>query len=332
MYDGINALAAGIAKSFPNAAMVAGYINGDYAWTQADWDLFPHANHVTISITASVNAGDVLDVEPGNATPEQTAGWIEQRKASGYYRPSIYCSLNTVPAVRQGTGAYILGVDYDIWVADWTGSPHEVTAPGTPVATCSATQYESLTGYDVSVVYDEGWPHRTAPATKPPAEPTGIKATAVTATSVTLAWNGDANATSYRVRTTYQGKLVTEQTSLVASAMVSGLGPDHTYEFHVAASNRAGISAETDGPTVKTPKLSRTDRGGSRYRGAVNPSAPTLTSAVCASSVTGRGLPSRPRTGDASEYQDGTTALPQKSRRRGSCTDQRSTGWSGSPV
>jgi acylpyruvate hydrolase len=264
MYDGINSLAAGIATSFPDAAMVAGYVNGNYAWAQADWDLFPHANHVTISITASANAGDVLDVEPGNATPEQTAGWIEQRKASGYYRPTIYCNLGTIPAVRQGTGAYILGVDYDIWVADWTGSPHEVTAPGTPVATCSATQYESTTGYDASVVYDEGWPHRTAPATKPPAEPTGIEVTAVTATSVTLAWNSDADATSYRVRTTYQGTLVTEQTTLVASATVSGLDSDHTYTFHVAASNKAGISVETDGPTVKTPKLSRTDRGGSR--------------------------------------------------------------------
>jgi hypothetical protein len=332
MYDGVSSLAAGIAQSFPNAAMVAGYINGNYAWTQTDWDLFPHANHVTISITASENAGDVLDVEPGNATPEQTAGWIEQRKASGYYRPTIYCNAATIPAVRQGTGAYILGVDYDIWAADWTGSPHQVTAPGTPVAACSATQYDSTTSYDVSVVYDEGWPHRTAPATKPPAEPAGIEATAVTATSVALAWNGDANATSYRVRATYQGKLAAEQTTLVASTTVSGLDPDHTYTFHVAASNTAGSSAETDGPTVKTPKLSGTDRGGSCYSGAVNPSAPTLTSAVCASSVTGRGLPSRSRTGDASEYQDGITALPQKSRRRGSRTDQRSTGWSGSPV
>jgi hypothetical protein len=173
MYDGINSLAKGIAKSFPNAAMVAGYINGAYAWTRADWDLFPHAKHVTITVTASADAGDVLDVEAGNAAPGQTAGWIEKRKASGYYRPSIYCSRSVIPAVRQGTGKYILGVDYDIWVADWTGSPHEVTAPGTPRATCSATQYENTAYYDVSVVYDGGWPHRTAPTAKPPTRPGG---------------------------------------------------------------------------------------------------------------------------------------------------------------
>lgn len=258
MYDGINSLAAGIAKSFPNAAMVAGYINGAYAWTRAEWNLFPHANHVTITVTASADAGDVLDVEAGDATPGQTAGWIEKRKASGYYRPSIYCSRSAIPAVRQGTGAYILGRDYDIWVADWTGSPHEVTAPGTPSATCSATQYESTASYDASVVYDVGWPHRTAPVTKPPtkppAEPTGIRATSVTATSVTLAWNGDANATSYRIRATYQGKLVQEKSFPGTPATVSGLAPDHTYTFHVAALNSVGTSAETDGPTVKTSR------------------------------------------------------------------------------
>jgi hypothetical protein len=256
MHDGINALAAGIAKSFPHAAAVAGYVNGTYAWTQAEWNLFPHANHVTISVTASANEGDVLDVEAGDATPAQTAGWIKQRKAAGYYRPSIYCNLSTVPAVRQGTGAYILGHDYDIWVADWTGSPHEVTAPGTPSATCSATQYESTTDYDASVIYDSGWPHRTAPvtATKAPGEPTGVHSTSVTATSITLAWTAVATATSYRIRTTYQSALVKDETVSATSATISGLDPDHTYAFHVAASNSVGTSAETNGPSVKTGK------------------------------------------------------------------------------
>lgn len=161
MYDGINSDASTIHRNFPNAAYVAGYINGNYAWTTADWDLFPNAVKVQISVTASANAGDVLDVEAGNASPSETESWIAARKSAGYYRPSIYCSLSEVPAVRAGTGRYVLGTDYDIWVADWTGSPHEVTAPGPGVsATCSATQYENTTDYDVSEVYDTGWPHR----------------------------------------------------------------------------------------------------------------------------------------------------------------------------
>lgn len=163
MYDGINSLAAGIARQFPGAAKVAGYVNGRYAWSRAEWDLFPHADHVTISVTASANAGDVLDVEIGDATPSQTANWIAMRKAAGLYRPTIYCSLSVVPAVRAGTGSYVLGRDYDLWVAHYTGQPHQAY-PG-----CAATQYESTAGWDASLVHDLGWPHRKPPGTPPPA-------------------------------------------------------------------------------------------------------------------------------------------------------------------
>jgi hypothetical protein len=195
MYDGINVLAAGIAQEFPNAAKVAGYINGPYAWSQADWDLFPHADHVTISITAGANAGDVLDVETGDATPGQTAGWIAMRKAAGLYRPTIYCSLDAIPAVRVGTGSYILDKDYDIWVAHYTGVPHEISG-------CAATQYESTANYDASIVYDTAWPHRKAP-TPPPAPGPSLLA-APTNLSVTLdgkiadfGWHAVEGAKSY---------------------------------------------------------------------------------------------------------------------------------------
>jgi hypothetical protein len=166
MYDGINSLAAGIARQFPGAAKVAGYVNGTYAWSQAQWSLFPHADHVTISVTAAANAGDVLDVETGDARPDQAAGWIAMRMAAGLYRPTIYCSRSVIPAVRQGTGSFVLGKDYDIWVAEYTGSPHLVAAPGLPAANCAATQYESTANWDASAVYDTAWPHR-----KPPAAP-----------------------------------------------------------------------------------------------------------------------------------------------------------------
>ena len=157
MYDGINSLAAGIARNFPNAQMVAGYLTGQYLWTAAEWALFPHSQHVTIVTNANANAGDVLDVETGDATPGQTAGWIAMRTRSGLWRPSIYCSLSVVPAVRTGTGSFILGKDYDLWVADWDGT----TMPDYPLAV--AKQYRDTPGYDVSAVFDDGWPHRAAP-------------------------------------------------------------------------------------------------------------------------------------------------------------------------
>jgi len=162
MYDGINSLAAGIAHDFPNAQMVAGYLTGQYAWTAAEWALFPRASHVTIATTAGANAGDVLDVETGDASPDQCQGWISLRKRSGLYRPTIYCSLAIVPAVRQGTGPYILGRDYDLWVADWDGT----STPVYPLAV--AKQDRNTASYDVSAVYDDLWPRRSVPVPPKP--------------------------------------------------------------------------------------------------------------------------------------------------------------------
>lgn len=168
MYDGVNSLAAGIAKDFPAAQMIAGYVTGQYAWTAAEWALFPRAVHVTICTSAHFNVGDVLDVERGDASPDQAHGWIAMRKANGLYRPTIYCSLNVVPAVRAATGAFILGRDYDIWVADWTGVALIPPCPGTPAARFAACQYASDARKDTSVVGDDGWPHRTPPGPPPP--------------------------------------------------------------------------------------------------------------------------------------------------------------------
>lgn len=169
MPDGINSLAAQIAKAFPNAAKVAGYVNGRFAWSAAEWDLFPEADHVTISVTAGANEGDVLDCEAGDATPAQTAAWIAMRKGAGLYRPTVYCSLSAVAAVRGGTGKWKLGTDWDLWVADYD----DTVASVYPLAV--AKQYLSTSSADVSVVYDTAWPHRKAPvATAPVGAPAAV--------------------------------------------------------------------------------------------------------------------------------------------------------------
>lgn len=198
MYDGVNSLAPVISQLFPHADMIAGYLSGSFAWAESDWGRFPQATHISIATSAAVNAGDVLDVEQGDATPSQTAGWIAMRKAAGYYRPTIYCSLSAIPAVRAGTGGYILAQDYDIWVAWYMGSPIQVAAQGLPAANCVATQYMSTAEYDVSAVFDPDWPHRAAPVPPvpptPPAPPTypvpnGLTAAvSIGSISATLAW------------------------------------------------------------------------------------------------------------------------------------------------
>lgn len=173
MYDGINSDVPAIRKLKP--AMVAGYLDGRYAWSTADWENWPARTvKVRIVINPLNNAGDVIDCETGDATPAQAAAWVNKRRASGYYRPTIYCNKDTIHAVRASTGSLILGKDYDIWVADWTYAIHQVTAPGpgNPV-TLPATQFEPGQNFDTSIVYDDDWPHSGPPKPAYPLNQTG---------------------------------------------------------------------------------------------------------------------------------------------------------------
>jgi hypothetical protein len=80
-----------------DAQIVAGYLRGgDYDAMVAR---FPHARHVGISTSAEV-AGDVLDIENGDAVPYQAPGWVQWRIDHGVYRPALYASIEGyMPAV-----------------------------------------------------------------------------------------------------------------------------------------------------------------------------------------------------------------------------------------
>lgn len=251
MYDGIYPDASTIAAVHPQ--MVAGYIDGVWEWSEADWNLFPSSTvKVQITVTASANAGDVLDVENGDATPAQTEGWIKLRKGDGYDRPTIYCNLSTVPAVRAGTGPYVLGADYDLWVADYDGSENTVYAAS------AAKQFVSDADWDVSAVYDSEWPHRSAPVAPTTYGPPKITSVVPGHTSVRVAWsapgplNGIA-ASEYQIFI-YEGSA--EEAHIVSgyprtfsgvlSAQVGSLKERTGYTVHLVAggANMSGVKAD----------------------------------------------------------------------------------------
>jgi len=165
-------------------------------------------------------------------------------------------SASSASASSSTTGAY--GVDYggelsvlqseleDLLAAE--GQEPAGTATGTATGTGTTTTTTGTGTAKTSAPPSAGKPAK-------PGMPSGVHATKTTSTAVTLAWNKAPNATSYRVRATYQGKLVgSEHTVNGTSATVSGLHPDHTYTFHVAAAGSGGTSAETNGPAVKTSR------------------------------------------------------------------------------
>ena len=121
-----------------------------------------------------------------------------------------------------------------------TGATSTTQPSGTATSTSGTTATKTGTG---------------TVATKPaaPATPGNVHATSVTKSSITVAWNKVANATSYRIRVTYQSQLVKQQTATSTSATISGLGADHTYGIHLAATGPGGTSPEGD-VQIKTAK------------------------------------------------------------------------------
>lgn len=145
MYDGVTA------RDIPSGVdMVAGYIDGRYAWTQWDWTRFPRASKVRVATSASTPDGDVLDVEPGDATPDQARTWVANRHGAGLAHPVVYCPLAMLADVQRACS----GLAVWFWTADWTGHPH--VTPGA-IATQYADPSTSGGHYDLSLVAADWW-------------------------------------------------------------------------------------------------------------------------------------------------------------------------------
>jgi hypothetical protein len=150
MYD------AAIPDNIPDSAeVVAGYVDGPYAWSADAWQRWPGAEKVLITVTGSLTA-NVADVENGAMTPDDARNWIAAKQGEHMRGCTIYCSRANLHAIWLACEGY----GYYTWVADWTGSAHEV--PNTV-----ATQYSSNDDFDLSMVYSQEWLDVLHAANKP---------------------------------------------------------------------------------------------------------------------------------------------------------------------
>jgi len=166
-----------------------------------------------------------------------------------------YLAAHRYPVIVYGSRSSVFLNDWhQYWAADWTGEPHMVSG-------ASMTQYAGQLGndtYDLSVADPTlpFWDTHAHPAPKPtqaPAMPHEVTAAAISATQIMIRWAVVPGADSYPWRITYQDEVIRQGiTASVATDVVDGLEPDHTYTVHLAARNAAGTSSETNGPSVKT--------------------------------------------------------------------------------
>ena len=119
MYDSID-----IRQIPPDAQAVAGYVGGNwptYASLAADW---PFAKKLSIAVNSRQNA-ECLDVEAGDARPDQAAAWVKRQQKRGVKRPVVYCSVSQAPLLlRTLSKAGVFRADIRLWTAHYTFKPH----------------------------------------------------------------------------------------------------------------------------------------------------------------------------------------------------------------
>lgn len=141
-YDAINSKSINIPT---NAPAIAYYVNGLYAWSQAEVNRFQTLLKIKITVDPDED-GEVLDVENGNGdvgsqiirVPE----WMDR-----FNRLGLYCNKSTWPSVIKAVGSR----KAKYWIA----------SPGSPIIPngALARQYGFPGIYDVSVFDESWWPH-----------------------------------------------------------------------------------------------------------------------------------------------------------------------------
>lgn len=127
-----------------NAKAVAGYVGGSWPTFDTLVKDFPDAHKLSIAVAASEEA-ECLDVESGDARPDQAPAWVKSAIARGVKKPVVYTSAAYLQDLvfRLSKSGLEHGRDYRIWSAHYTFKRHRCGPKcgfGIKV-TADATQY-----------------------------------------------------------------------------------------------------------------------------------------------------------------------------------------------
>lgn len=123
MYDSVN-----VSVIPAHAAAVAGYVNGFWPTFASLAQSHPNAHRLSIAVSASADA-ECLDIEKGDATPDQAPAWVKRQLQRGVKRPVVYASASQVPAVLSALRAGgIKRKQIRLWTAHYTNKPHRCNA------------------------------------------------------------------------------------------------------------------------------------------------------------------------------------------------------------
>jgi hypothetical protein len=157
--------------------LVAGYINGIYAWTEEGYGRFPGIPHILMDIRGDSPHAGVLDVEPGCAPLEAASSWVRARHKllPDAYPPVIYLNRSTLTPLfnaLEADGLHV-GRDFRLWIATLDGTKAVPDMTGVTAVQYKGARPQHKDGswagepgpatteghFDESLVYDDAWHH-----------------------------------------------------------------------------------------------------------------------------------------------------------------------------
>jgi hypothetical protein len=130
--------------TIPSGEVAAVYANGAYKTSAAK--VAGHHSVLWIDTDGSDPGANVLDVEPGDASPAGAAKWVRQRLTAHSDTVAIvYTMMSDWQQVKHEMAALPAAMRSKVryWIADPTGTPHVV-------AGANATQWSWGDNYDIS--------------------------------------------------------------------------------------------------------------------------------------------------------------------------------------
>ena len=137
MYDSVNTK-----EIPPDAQAVAGYVGGywpTFPTLQLEW---PHAHRLSIAVNDRQDA-ECLDVEQGDAAPDQAPAWVKRQIGRGVWRPVVYASVSQMPSVLRALARDgVSRSEIRVWTAHYTDKQHLCSKRcGFGTLNADATQY-----------------------------------------------------------------------------------------------------------------------------------------------------------------------------------------------
>ncbi|WP_240420587.1 fibronectin type III domain-containing protein, partial [Paenibacillus periandrae] len=234
------------------------YVSGP---TAAEWVLDQDTGVTSTggSNTTTVWEGTYAQQISASGTVTDSSTWIWQTAnvaANQSYKMSGRIKIDSLTQAKARFYAFFLDANENF--LDWTYVDYTEVTSGyqnaqligtTPANTAKVRVYVGLRGvnnaWTGNMLVDD-MHFQVMDLTAAPVKPTNVKATGVTGTSVSLAWDAvtDGGVTSYEV---YNGNSLAG-TSTETGYMVNGLTGGETYTFTVKAKNTAGNTSPASDP------------------------------------------------------------------------------------